>query len=81
MVYHDPCELGRGCGIYDEPRNVLSGIGELKKAQKERELEKEKNRNLEDAQKDAQKRMEEKDEYILKLKNRGFISRLLNKDI
>ena len=54
---------------------------DLLKAQKERELEKEKNRNLEDAQKDAQKRMEEKDEYILKLKNRGFISRLLNKDI
>ena len=37
LVYHDPCELGRGCGIYDEPRNVLSGIGELKKAQKERD--------------------------------------------
>ena len=54
---------------------------DLLKAQKERELEEEKNRHLEDAQKDAQKRMEEKDEYILKLKNRGFISRLLNKDI
>lgn len=54
---------------------------DLLKAQKERELEEEKNRHLEDAQKDTQKRMEEKDEYILKLKNRGFISRLLNKDI
>lgn len=30
MVYHDPCELGRGCNIYDEPRAVLKRIGELK---------------------------------------------------
>ena len=22
-VYHDPCELGRGCGIYAEPRKLL----------------------------------------------------------
>jgi len=37
LAYHDPCELGRGCGIYDEPRNVLSAIGELKKSPKERD--------------------------------------------
>ena len=37
IVYHDPCELGRGCGIYDEPRNVLNGIGRLVKAPKERD--------------------------------------------
>ena len=37
MVYHDPCELGRGCGVYEEPRNVLRTIGELKKAEKERD--------------------------------------------
>ncbi len=36
FVYHDPCELGRGCGIYNEPRNVLRSIGELKKAVKEK---------------------------------------------
>ncbi len=36
FVYHDPCELGRGCNIYNEPRNVISAIGELKKANKER---------------------------------------------
>ena len=35
IVYHDPCELGRGCGIYDEPREVISKIGTLKHAQKE----------------------------------------------
>ena len=35
MVYHNPCELGRGCGIYREPLNVLEQIGELRKAEKE----------------------------------------------
>jgi Fe-S oxidoreductase len=35
MVYHNPCELGRGCGIYREPLNVLEQIGELRKAGKE----------------------------------------------
>ncbi len=28
-VYHDPCELGRYCGIYSEPRRVLHNIVEL----------------------------------------------------
>ena len=35
IVYHDPCELGRGCGVYAEPRNVLSRVGTLVKAGKE----------------------------------------------
>lgn len=38
MVYHDPCELGRGLGIYDEPRQLLSSVTELVKAGSEREL-------------------------------------------
>ena len=35
-VFHDPCELGRGCGVYDEPRNVISSAGELVEAAKNR---------------------------------------------
>ena len=29
FAYHDPCELGRGLGIYEEPRSVLGTIGRL----------------------------------------------------
>ncbi|MBQ3174193.1 MAG: (Fe-S)-binding protein [Alistipes sp.] len=28
-TYHDPCELGRGCGIYDEPRRIITAVGRL----------------------------------------------------
>lgn len=31
VVYHNPCELGRGSGIYDEPKEVLSYVSELQK--------------------------------------------------
>ena len=37
-VYHDPCELGRAFGVYDEPRAVLESVGNLKKAKSEKEL-------------------------------------------
>jgi len=30
VAYHDPCELGRRCGAYAEPRRVLSSIPEVK---------------------------------------------------
>lgn len=33
-AYHDPCELGRGCGIYDEPRNVVAAVGDLVEGKK-----------------------------------------------
>ncbi|MFN8211881.1 MAG: (Fe-S)-binding protein [Bacteroidales bacterium] len=29
VAYHDPCELGRGSGIYDEPRRVIEHIAHL----------------------------------------------------
>ncbi len=35
-AYHDPCELGRGCGVYEEPRAVISSVGELVEASKNR---------------------------------------------
>ena len=34
LVWHDPCELGRGCGIYDEPRAALAAAGEVVEAAK-----------------------------------------------
>ncbi|MDO9255584.1 MAG: heterodisulfide reductase-related iron-sulfur binding cluster [Bacteroidales bacterium] len=35
-VYHDPCELGRGSGIYEQPRNVLKQIAEVSDVAEER---------------------------------------------
>ncbi len=37
FTYHDPCELGRGCGIYDEPREVIEAVGELLEPEQTRE--------------------------------------------
>ena len=34
LSYHDPCELGRGCGIYQEPRAAVSAAGVLVEAGK-----------------------------------------------
>lgn len=34
VVYHDPCELGRGCGVYAEPRAVLGRVAELENPSK-----------------------------------------------
>ena len=35
LVYHDPCELGRGCNVYIAPRAALGQVGTLVKAGKE----------------------------------------------
>ncbi len=37
FTYHDPCELGRGSGIYDEPRSVIAAIGEITEPAESRE--------------------------------------------
>ncbi len=37
FTYHDPCELGRGSGIYDEPRRIIETIGELRESAHNRE--------------------------------------------
>jgi Fe-S oxidoreductase len=38
MVYHDPCELGRGRGIYEPPRELLRQAGELVEAAQNRDM-------------------------------------------
>jgi Fe-S oxidoreductase len=37
LTWHDPCELGRGCGIYDAPREVLRAVGTLTEPAETRE--------------------------------------------
>jgi Fe-S oxidoreductase len=36
VVYHDPCELGRGSGIYEEPRVLINRVAELVESANER---------------------------------------------
>ncbi len=36
-TYHDPCELGRGSGIYEPPRELLANLGVLREPQHTRE--------------------------------------------
>ena len=35
-VYHDPCELGRGCGIYETPRKLIGQAAGIAEAPKNR---------------------------------------------
>lgn len=35
-VYHDPCELGRGCGIYEAPRKLIGQAAGIAEAPKNR---------------------------------------------
>jgi Fe-S oxidoreductase len=36
-VYHDPCELGRGSGIYHQPRTLLNNVVNLQSLDQEKE--------------------------------------------
>jgi Fe-S oxidoreductase len=38
VVYHDPCELGRGMGIYNEPRELLGKVADVIAIQEEKDL-------------------------------------------
>lgn len=37
ITYHDPCELGRSCGIYKAPREVLESVATLLRTKNEQE--------------------------------------------
>jgi len=37
IVYHTPCDLGRGSGVYDEPKEVISYVARLEKSKFEDE--------------------------------------------
>jgi Fe-S oxidoreductase len=37
MIYHDPCELGRGMGMYELPRQLLGKVGNVIPIAEERE--------------------------------------------
>ena len=54
---------------------------DLLEARKEKEQEEERNRHLEEIQKETQKKIEEQTEYITKLKGRGLFSRIFNRDV
>ncbi|OFX72809.1 MAG: hypothetical protein A2X12_05940 [Bacteroidetes bacterium GWE2_29_8] len=36
-IYHDPCDLGRGSGVYEQPRNILNNIGQIIKIKNQKE--------------------------------------------
>jgi Fe-S oxidoreductase len=36
VVYHDPCELGRGSGIYEQPRNLIKQFASLRPVRHEK---------------------------------------------
>ena len=37
FVYHDPCELGRGCNVYEQPRELLRKTGKLTDIRQQKE--------------------------------------------
>jgi len=36
VTWHDPCHIGRHCGIYEEPRNILKAISGIRLVEMER---------------------------------------------
>jgi len=38
VVFHDPCELGRGSGVYEQPRKVLEMISHVKSMKNEKNI-------------------------------------------
>jgi len=38
LVFHDPCELGRGSDVYEQPRQVLKSIGSLIESEQTKNL-------------------------------------------
>ncbi len=37
VTYHDSCHLGRHCNVFDEPRDVISGVADLVEMENNRE--------------------------------------------
>lgn len=57
VVYHNPCELGRGSGIYDEPLAVLAHVADLQRNEYDGENSRCCGGSLADIKLDSQKRV------------------------
>lgn len=62
-------------------RKVHAQELDLLAMRKEKELEEERNRTLENAKDNAEQKLKEQNDYISRLKGRSLISRILNRDV